>query len=182
MRSRRSEGGFTLIELLIATFVLSTALLGLIGVMTLAVRHAGASSAMLVAREKAREAVESVHTARDTGALSWPMIRNAPDGVFVTGLQPLKTPGADGLVNTKDDQDEGIETLRAPGPDGELGNDDDQLTPLTEFTREIVITNLTLDGTTTVNQNLREITVNVRYRVQGFWRTYTLRTYVSSFS
>jgi hypothetical protein len=33
-----------------------------------------------------------------------------------------------------------------------------------------------------VNPNLRQIKVIVRFKVSGFWRTYTLNTLVSSFS
>jgi hypothetical protein len=33
-----------------------------------------------------------------------------------------------------------------------------------------------------VNPNLRQIKVIVKYKVAGFWRSYTLTTYVSSFS
>ncbi len=62
---------------------------------------------MLIAREKAREAIESVHAARDTGEASWATIRNVLDGgVFLDGAQPIKDPGDDGLVNTADDGDE----------------------------------------------------------------------------
>jgi hypothetical protein len=41
---------------------------------------------------------------------------------------------------------------------------------------------LNFPGTADVNPNLRQITVNIRYRVDDTWRTYTLTTYVSSFS
>ena len=58
----------------------------------------------LIAREKAREAVESVHSARDMRVITWAQIRNVQQGgVFLAGAQPLRTAGADGLVNTADD-------------------------------------------------------------------------------
>jgi hypothetical protein len=155
--------------------------LALAGVLAIGLRHVSGSSPSLIAREKAREAVESVHTARDTGALSWGTIRNTTNGgVFLTGARPLKTAGADGLVNTADDGS--LEQLRAPGRDGILGTADDVLTPLTNFTREIQITDLTRDATTVVNPNLRQIVVIVRYQVNGGWQSYRLTTYVSSFS
>ena len=94
----------------------------------------------------------------------------------------MTNPGADGLVNTSDDAVAGIETLRTPGADGLLGNTDDPKVPLTEFRRQIAISTLLRDGTTTVNPSLRQITVTIKYRVQGFWRTYTLTSYVSSYS
>jgi hypothetical protein len=34
---------------------------------------------------------------------------------------------------------------------------------------------------TSVNPNLRQIKVIVRYKVDGAWRSYTLITYISSF-
>ena len=179
----RGEAGFSLDEVSIAMLVLMTGLLGLAGVMGLAMRHAGGSSATLIAREKAREAVESVHTARDTGTLNWDDVRNvSAQGVFLDGETTLTNAGADGLVNTADDAAAGVERMRLPGPDGLLSTTDDQLIPLTEFRRQIAIGDLMREGTNTVNPSLREITVTIRYRVQGFWRTYTLRTYVSSFS
>jgi type IV pilus modification protein PilV len=180
-RARRPverAAGFSLIEVMVAMLILTVGVLGLAGVMALAMRHVGGSSATLIAREKAREAVESVHTARDSGTLPWEQVRNAPNGVFVDGETALNRAGADGLVNTPDDSAAGVEIL--PGADGRIGTEDD--VSLTEFRRQIVISDLMLDGTTTVNASLREVTVTIRYRVQGAWRTYSLRTYVSSYS
>ena len=119
---------------------------------------------MLIAREKAREAIESVHAARDTGEASWATIKNVADGgVFMDGAQAIKDPGNDGLVNTNDD-----------GADEQLSEG--------LFTREIDINTLNFDGTTTVNPNLREVRVIVRYRVSNTWQTYPLVTYISSYS
>jgi prepilin-type N-terminal cleavage/methylation domain-containing protein len=178
-----AEQGFTLIEVLIAMLILTIGLLSLLGVITLGVTTVAASSPMLIAREKAREAVESVHTARDTGELAWNRVNNvANGGVFLAGMQDVKLPGPDGLVNTTDDTT--IEEIRNPGIDGILGNTDDVVTQLSNnlFQREIAITTLNQDGTTAVNPNLRQITVNVRYRVLGGWRTYSLTTYISNYS
>jgi type II secretory pathway pseudopilin PulG len=183
-RARRagSSEGFSLIEVIVSTGILATGLLTLAGYMAFGLRNMAGSSFGVLAREKAREAVESVHTARDTGTLSWPTIRNESDGgVFLDAETDLTTPGDDGLVNTDDDDD--IEELRTPGPDGILGNTDDQRQPLTNFKRQITISDLNRDGSTTeVNPNLRQITVTIRYRVQGLWRTYSITTYVSSYS
>jgi hypothetical protein len=178
-----AEDGFSLIEVMVATLVLTVGLLALVGAMALALNTVAASTPMLIAREKAREAVESVHTARDTGELAWNRIQNvANGGDFLDGLQDLRMPGDDGLVNTADDGE--IEELREPGPDGLLDTSDDGVTVLapTLYQREIAITPLTLDGTETVNPNLRQIVVTVRYRVFGAWRNYTLTTFVSAYS
>ena len=177
----RPADGFTLIEVMIAMLVLTVGLLSLVGVFAAGVQRIGSSSAMLTAREKAREAVESVHSARDTGRLAWDKISNVADGgVFIAGPQSLKVPGADGLMNTADDG--AIETVRKPGYDGILGNADDEIISLTAFTREIKIDPLNYDATATLNPNLRQITVTVKYKVDNVWRTYTLTTYVSSYS
>jgi type II secretory pathway pseudopilin PulG len=183
-RQPHDESGFSLIETVVAMGILATGLLGLAGVFTIGMAHMATSSANLVAREKAREAVESVHTARDTQTITWAQINNVSNGgVFLDGAQPLKNAGADGLVNTADDT--GTETQRLPGPDGILGNSDDVLVPLTNYTRTIAITPLSEvqpDGTIGVNLILRQITVTIAYSVGPVKRTYTLTTYISSIS
>lgn len=178
----KREDGFSLIEVMIATGILATGLLALVGLMTFGLSQITGSSATLIAREKAREAVESVHTARDMGELSWSTIQNddKEDGVFLVGEQPLTTPGEDGLVNTADDGP--VEKIQMPGKDKLLGTADDDFLPLDNFTREIRITDLTKNGSAAINENLREITVIIRYKVQNQQRSYTLRTYVSKFA
>lgn len=179
----RSASGFTLIEVIVAMVVLMVGLLSLVGVFAIGVRRVGASSNQLIAREKAREAVESVHAARDTGRLSWGNIRNVADGgIFLNGQQSLRQAGDDGIVNTSDDSSAPMESIKKPGADGILGSADDEVLELTAFTREVLITPLNYPSTATLNPNLRQIAVIVRYRVDDAWRTYTLTTYVSSFS
>jgi len=179
--SSADDGGFTLIEVMVAIAVLGTGVLALVGVFAIGVQRVSTSTPMLIAREKAREAVESVHAARDTGELSWATVQNvASGGVFLGGAQPLKMPGNDGLVNTADDG--AVETMRNPGADGILNTADDEVVALNDFTREIAITPLTFDASAAINPNLRQVTVNVRYKTYNIWRTYTLVTYVSSYS
>lgn len=178
---RTRADGFSLMEVVVAMAVLSVGLLSLAGVFTIGVQRIRTSTPMLIAREKAREAVESVHAARDTGEFAWNTIRNKADGgVFRDGPQPLRSPGNDGLINTDDDGP--IETMVKPGPDGILSTADDERVALTEFDREVRIVPLNYDGSPTVNPNLRQVTVTVRYRVDGMWRTYQLVTFVSSYS
>lgn len=176
-----SADGFTLIEVIVSTAILATGLLTLAGYMTYGLAYVSGSSFALLAREKAREAVETVHTARDTGRLTWTKIQGeSAGGVFKDGFTDLTTPGLDGLVNTADDG--AIEEVRAPGPDGLLGNTDDVKQTLTQFKRQIAITSLLQDGTTVVNPNLRQITVTIKYTVNGIERAYVITTYVSSYS
>jgi type II secretory pathway pseudopilin PulG len=174
----RAAPGFTLIEALVAMGVLTVGLLGLAQAFYLGMRHMSTSSANLIAREKAREAVESVHTARDTRTITWGQIKNVSNGgVFLDGVQPLNAAGADGLVNTADDEDAGLEVVRDPGPDGLLGTDDDIVTPLQGFTRQVQI--LELDP---VDSNLRQIVVTITYQVGPQRGTYVLRTLISAYS
>jgi hypothetical protein len=180
---RESTGGFSLVEVLVSMLILTGGLLSLAALMAVGVQTAASSSPALIAREKAREAVESVHSARDTGELAWNRVRNeAQGGDFLDGAQDIREPGPDGLVNTADDGD--IEVLREPGADGVIDTDDDRLTPLRPelFQREIAITPTNIDGSENENPNLRLITVTVRYRVNGGWRTYSLTTFVSAYS
>lgn len=179
--SSSQEAGFSLIEVMVAIVILSAGLLSLVGVFALGAQRVALSTPMLVAREKAREAVESVHAARDNGELAWNTVRNvAQGGVFLNGEQDLRAPGNDGLVNTADDG--AIETMRKPGQDGQLGTQDDEVMPLTNFKREIRITPLNYDSGVGVNPNLRQVQVIVKYKVEDSWRTYTVTTYISSYA
>ncbi len=184
---RRSDAGFSLIEALVAMLILTVALMALAQVLYAGLAIASTSSPNLIAREKAREAIESVHSARDTHTILWAQIRNdsAPDncpagtvatagGVFLNGDVPMEAPGPDGLVNTADD--DGVEVL--PGPDGLFGTDDD--VALSGYTRRIDICDV--EG----SPNLRRVTVTIRYDGSNAFgqrrREYRLTTFISSFS
>ena len=197
-RTGASDAGFSLIETMIAMAILATGLLSLAGVFIMGLNHLSSSSASLIAREKAREAVESVHTARDTRVITWCQIYNvssargaacaaAPAGVFLDGPRPLHRAGTDGLVNTADDLAQPIETLINPGRDNVLGSADDLQTELTNYSREIEISEILTGGV--ANPNLRRLRVRVRYGrmiVQGGQsvpeRVYELTTYISAIS
>jgi len=196
------QRGFSLIEVVVAMSILLTGLLGLAQVFYFGVLNASTSSANLIAREKAREAIESVHTARDTRTITWAAIRNVTPpacpaiaavgaqpavaftasggGVFLTGEQPLRQPGVDGLVNTADDAAAGPEEL--PGPNGRFDPGPPPATP-TAANDDVAITGFWRDlAICDVNPDLRQILVTVRYRVGNAERRYTLTTYISSFS
>jgi prepilin-type N-terminal cleavage/methylation domain-containing protein len=184
------DDGFSLIEVVVAMSLLMVGLLGLAQVFYFGLSIVGTSSAQLIAREKAREAIESVHTARDTRVITWAQIRNEDDpnclpawganleansgGRFTTDEHDLLAAGPDGLVATVDDA--GSEMT--PGPDNTLGTADD--IPLVGFRRQIAICDVT------GSPNLRLIAVTIRYNGSGAvgnqQRTYTLITYISSFS
>ncbi len=180
------EGGFSLLEVVVAMSLLLIGLLGLAQVFYVGMSLVGTSSPNLVAREKAREAIESVHTARDTHTITWAEIRNedAPvcgaglvangGGAFSNGDLTLRAAGPDGLVNTEDDT--GVEA--SPGPDNILGNRDDVM--MTGFTRQVEICDIA------GNDALRQIVVTIRYKGSGAIgearREYRLTTYISKFS
>jgi hypothetical protein len=182
-----SEEGFSLFEALIAMVILMVALMALAQVMYAGLAIASTSTPNLIAREKAREAVESVHTARDTHTITWAQIRNvgppavcpvgttaAGGGTFENGDLPMLAPGPDGLVNTN--ADAGVEAT--PGPDNILGTADD--VPLNGYSREIDICDV--DG----NPDLRQVTVTIRYDASNAFgqrrRQYRLSTLISRFS
>lgn len=163
-----------MVEALAAMLVLTIGLMAMAQSIVLGMAHAAVSQANLVAREKAREAVESVHTARDTRTITWAQIRNADEGgVFVDGPQPLRQAGPDGLVNTADDPD--VLDVIGPGPDGLIGTADDVRAE--GFEREVVIEDVA------GNPAIRRLTVVITYPVRGLRPPpFRLVTFVSSFS
>ena len=100
--------------MVIASGILATGLLSMAGFLAIGMTHMTSSSPALIAREKAREAVESVHTARDTGELLWTRINNVGTGAghLRDGLQAAERGlGNDGLANTTDDLAQPVESL-----------------------------------------------------------------------
>jgi hypothetical protein len=185
----RSERGFGLLEAFVAMMIMTVALMALAQVLYAGIAVSATSTPALIAREKAREAVESVHTARDTFVITWAQIRNvgAPagcpagttgngGGIFIEGNadDSMQAPGPDGMVNT--DDDDGDEVL--PGQDGEFGTADD--VPLVGFARQMTICDV--DG----NPDLRQIIVTVTFDGSNQFgerrRQYRLTTLISRFS
>jgi hypothetical protein len=110
----------------------------------------------------------------------------ANGGIFLDSFAPIyDPPGADGIANTDDDSNSANSQLDAivlPGPDGVLGTLDDIRQPLTNFQRRITLAPVFLTGTTTVNNNLRLITVTVKYTVPQFGtRQYQVSAYISKY-
>ncbi|MGH9455801.1 MAG: type IV pilus modification PilV family protein [Terriglobia bacterium] len=166
-----SESGFTLVEVLVAGMLLSTGLLALAFCFSQGMAAVMASQQDSIARQKAREAMEDVLTARNTDSITWSQIANISNsGIFTDGPTKLTTAGADGMVNTADDG--AVETIIMPGPDGLLS--DGTATPLTGYTRQIQITD--------INANLKQITVTITYTTPtGITRSFSLETYVSPY-
>src|SRR5262245_124188 len=178
MTNVSSSKGFSLVETLIALGVLTTGVLGAAAVLASGMRNLSSSPADVVVTQKAAEAVEAVFSARDSHKLTWDKIRNVSDGgVFVNGAQPLKLSGGDGLVNTADDAVEKVEEVVMPGKDQILNTADDTKIILSQFTRQITITDLPNS-----NGELRSIVVTIKYQNGQTMRTYTLSTYISAYS
>jgi len=169
----RNDQGFTIVEALVAMGVLAVGLLALAGVLAEGLKDLALSPSDVIARQKVVEAIESVYTARDTRVLAWAQIRNvANGGIFLNGPQPMRTAGADGLINTADDG--AVETMIQPGADGLLGTADDLTVPLSNYTRQITITD--------ISTVLRQLTVTVTVTNQAGTRNYTVTTLISSYS
>jgi hypothetical protein len=179
-----ANDGLSLVEVVVAMMVLVTGLLGLAQAFYMGMKAVSGSSNAVIAREKAREAIESVHSARDTRVITWNQIRNveAPvgcpadtnptgGGIFDNGMVHLGGPGPDGLVNTDDDTDAEI----APGKDNLMGTSDD--IELKGLMREISICDVPS------NANLRMIVVVIRWNSDSpRQQEYRLTSYVSKFS
>ena len=157
--------GFSLLEFLAAMFILLIGLGGIMGLFMHSMVAMTFAEESLIAKQKAREALECIFTARNTQQVTFDKVRNtgAGNGIFVTGLQPLTTPGEDGLVGTADDGP--VESMLMPDGTRRI---------LNEFHRQIEITDLTDD--------LRQITVTIRYAAPRGWiRNYEVRTYISRY-
>ncbi|MEQ1759023.1 MAG: prepilin-type N-terminal cleavage/methylation domain-containing protein [Vicinamibacterales bacterium] len=185
-----SEQGFSLVEVIVATGVMSVGLLGAAAVLGMGLQRLGSSPNDVVAVQKAAEAVESVFSARDSHKLTWSQLRNAQGqsgsdgGVFLDGFKQLKLAGTDGLVNTTDDGV--VETVTLPGYDQLLGTADDRVVSLANYQREITIRDIPNEpvgcGTGPDPCMLRSVTVTVTYPDGKATKSYTLTTYISSYS
>src|SRR5471032_393139 len=176
-----SSKGFSLVETMIALGVLTTGVLGAAAVLASGMQNLSSSPFDVVTTQKAAEAMEAVFSAHQSGKLTWAQIKNvngasgSDGGVFIDGPQALKLPGPDGLVNTADDTT--VEVIQLPDKDQLLNTSDDQYLTLTSFTREIKIRDVS-----TENGQLRSIIVTVKYQNGPTTCSYTLTTYISSYS
>jgi len=168
--------GFTFVETMMAMLILGGGLLALAVSFTQGMVVMGTAHPHQVAKEKASEAMESVFTSRDARKIaSWNLIQNQSNGgIFLDGLQPLGNPGADGLINTVDDDLADIELDHQPGPDGLMDTADDTYHTLTEYKRQILITN--------ISGNLRQVQIIIVYNIGSLQRSYQLTTYISPFA
>ena len=181
-RTHHSEG-FSSLEVLAALFVVTIALTSLLALFGYAISTMTLMQDLLIAKQKSRETLESIYTARNTRQITFDMIQNvSSSGIFLDGYQPLKRPNptgssGDGLIGTADDG--AIETQTLPGPDGYLNTGDDEVRVLDRCERQIQIDPI-LYADSTVNPDVRKIMVSIRYsNPVGGQGTYVVESYIS---
>ena len=179
---RHAAAGFSLVEMMIAAVVLTVGLVGMLSVFGVALATTHRSEQDMLAKQLASEAMENVFTARNSSELVWLQIQNigagtVPDGVFVSGFQPIYQPGADGVIGTTDDVLAAPRVMTLAGPDGIPGTADDQQIGFTNFKRRIEIKPVA--GT----DALRTITITVQYYAPplNLPRKYTMTGYISQY-
>jgi hypothetical protein len=172
-----------LAEVLVSMFVLTTGLISLAAVFSLAMASTQTSQLDLAAKQMASETMESIFTARQTTELSWDSIQNtSAGGIFVGGFNPIYKSGNDGMIGTADDAAAGVRTLVLPGPDGVVGTSDDITTQLTNFQRKIDITPV-VDANGNTAADLRSLTITIQYNVPQTTvkKNYILTSYISQY-
>ena len=179
------QKGYSLLEVTMAIFVTTVGMVSLLALFSQSVVTMFLVQEDLVAKQKAREIMESIYTARSTRDLTFDSIQNVPaPGVFLSGFQPLLQANpvsgvGDGLVGTADDGT--VETLQDPGDDGQLGTGDDVTRALTNFERKIEITPVPLLGGGDYS-DLRKLSVTVRYTSsQGWQRAFEVSSFFSRY-
>ena len=164
-------------------FVLTTGLISLAGVFSLAMATTQTSQLDLTAKQMASETMESIFTARQTTQLPWDSIQNtSAGGIFVSGFNPIYNAGSDGMIGTADDPAAGVRTVTLPGPDGIVGTSDDITQTLTNFQRRIDITPV-VDANGNTALDLRSLTITVQYNVPrtSVKKNYILTGYISQY-
>ena len=100
-----SDSGISLLEVMMAAFIMTVALMGIAMTMVQGIASMFYTQEQLIAKQKAREALESVFTARSTQNVTFAQLQNTTitGGIFLTGYQPIRGMGTDGIANTADD-------------------------------------------------------------------------------
>jgi len=175
------QAGFSLAEVMTAMFILSVGMVSMLALFSTAIDNMEGSQEDLICKQKAREAVEAIFTARESAQVNFSNINNTTTagGIFVVGSSGLQLPGPDGLLGTADDT--GTETMVLPGPDGVLGTADDQTIVLSNYQRSITISSV-MSSNNVVNPDIRQLTVSVSYtNAKGKIRSYTINTLISRY-
>ncbi len=165
---RKPQAGFSYIDVMIALVILMIGILALLSGISGSVLQSRGQEQQLLAKQYATSAMESIMSVKETdpARLGWNAIGNVgsnpnasgtPQGIFVTGFQPVELDA---------------------GPDEVIGTADDTGTVVEGLQRRIVIAdicdierpsyNCTPPGTMAVK--MRSISVTVRYNVGALQR------------
>lgn len=181
-RKKNGESGMSLLEVMIAGVVLLAGMcLGVLPMISYGVITMRATDEETIAKQKAREVMESIYGARDSSQLGWDTINptsvctttgtTTTCGIFLSTAQPMYAAGADGIYGTGDDAAAGIETVS-------MANG--QTRTLDEFKRTITIGSYTMpDGT--ISPSLRTLEVDITYPVGGLKKTYSVYSLISQY-
>lgn len=90
---------------MVAAVVLAAGLLSVLSLFAYSLSTLQLSQEDLIARQKAKDGMESVFGARDSSQITFEQINNlANGGIFLDDFAPIyDPPGADGIANTADD-------------------------------------------------------------------------------
>lgn len=174
-----SEAGFSYIDVMIAIVILMVGILGLMSGMSAAVLQAKGQDQQMIAKQVAASTMESIMSVKETdpARMGWTKVGNVgsnpvagvPQGIFVTGMQPV---------------------LPNAGADEVLGTADDSGTPAQSLQRQIIITdqcdpdrpsyNCPTPGTSAVR--IRSVEVIVRYFVGSLPREEKLTTVLTDYA
>lgn len=183
-----SCSGFTVIEVLVAGVILVVGLLSLGALFAKALGAVQFSQDGQIARQKSRETLEAIYTARNDQSITFDQIQNDTDGgIFKSGFQTMYLAGSNGIPGTN--KDTGIiDRVILPGKNGVVETasnasvpaGDDIFVPLSNFQRQILIGDVT-DAAGNVNLYMRRITVTIRINPGGMnQRDYVTSGYISS--
>ncbi len=179
MARKKPQRGVGLVEVMLALLILLVGLLTLLSLFTQAIATTRSMQMDMIARQKVRETLESIFTARNIQQIGFEEIQNAENGgIFIGGSQPLRAVGPDGLAGTGDDG--AVEAMHLPGGDGVMNTSDDELVLLDRFQREILIEPV-LDGEEE-SADLRRVTITITYtNPMGVEREYRVESYISRY-
>lgn len=172
IRSRKAQRGFSLIEMMIATVVTGVGLLAMIGLFAKSLATMQYAQEGIIAKQKAREALEGVYAARDDSSLNFTQIDNfANGGIFKDGFVPMMVNTTTGISGTTTDSN----TPDSVTIDG-------QNVPLSNYQRQILFAPLPIAGGGS-DPNIKQVTVTVRVFSPGAIapRDYIVTGYVSKF-